>query len=618
MAQGNGCFRFGIRVLALASVTTAVVAGIGATVDTTMEDFHLSGTQMLDVGTDVIEPSANCSLCHGYFDFENEPHATWQGSLMGLAGRDPLFFAQMTTANQDAAHVGYFCMRCHVPMSFVTGHAADPSGAALDESDREGVSCHFCHSMVDPIYKPGLSPAVDESILAAMDEVPGHYGNAMFVLDPQGRRRGPYSDPAAPHPFLYSPFHQSGEFCGTCHDVGNVAISRQPDGAYRYNALNQRTPDEDLHAQFPLERTYTEWKLSAFASGGVDMGGRFGGDGVTVVETCQDCHMPRTLAQGCFFGPTRSDLARHEFAGAAASVLDLIAELYPENGIVDPNAVAAGKERAISMLERAASLELDQRCGSLSARVINETGHKLPTGHIEGRRMWVSVRMYGPGDVLLREYGAYDANEAVLDEVSTRVYEMHVGLSEDAAAATGLPPGRTTHMALADEIVKDNRIPPRGFENASFEAGGAPVVAAAYADGQYWSDTFFAIPAGAERAEVEVYYQNLPRDYIEHLRDANGTDDWGQTLYGLWVSTGKGAPIRMVSGTLSLGPFFEGDLDCDGHVGIADLSQLLSAYGTRLDDPSYDGQADLTGDHAVGIADLSTLLTQFGRSCPQP
>lgn len=328
--------------------------------------------------------------------------------------------------------------------------------------------------------------------------------------------------------------------------------------------------------------------------------------------------MPRTSAQGCFFGPTRPDLARHEFAGAAASVLDLIAELYPESGIVDPNAIQAGKARAISMLERAASLELSQSCGSLRARVINETGHKLPTGHIEGRRVWVSVRLYGPGDVLLREYGAYDAQAAVLDESSTRIFEMHVGLSEDAAAATGLPAGRTTHMALADEIVKDNRIPPRGFENASYESGGAPVVAAAYADGQYWSDTYFAIPAGAVRADVEVYYQNLPRDYIEHLRDANVTDDWGETLYDLWVATGKGAPIRMVNDELSLGEFLEGDLDCDCQVGIADLSQLLSAYGSQLDDPSYDGLADLTGDHVVGLADLSMLLTEFGRSCPQP
>jgi hypothetical protein len=81
--------------------------------------------------------------------------------------------------------------------------------------------------------------------------------------------------------------------CGTCHDVGNVAVSKLPNGTYRYNLLDQPTPDEDPWMQFPLERTYTEWQLSEFAATGVDLGGRFGGTGGPVVETCQDCHMPR-------------------------------------------------------------------------------------------------------------------------------------------------------------------------------------------------------------------------------------------------------------------------------------------------------------------------------------
>ena len=150
---------------------------------------------------------------------------------MGLAGRDPLFFAQMTNANQDVANVGTFCLRCHVPMSFVTGHAADPSGQTLDDTDRDGVTCHFCHSLVDPVYVPGQSPPEDEEVLAGLDAVPEHYGNAMFVLDPQGRRRGPYEETDAPHVTIASPFVKSSAMCGTCHDVGNVATWRRPDGS---------------------------------------------------------------------------------------------------------------------------------------------------------------------------------------------------------------------------------------------------------------------------------------------------------------------------------------------------------------------------------------------------
>src|SRR5690606_3062001 len=116
-------------------------------------------------------------------------------------------------------------------------------------------------------------------------------------------------------------------------------------------------------------------------------------------------------------------------------------------------ALARGMAAADDMLARAATLELQQDGGGvLRTRVINESGHKLPTGHIEGRRAWVQVRLRDAQGELLREYGAYDAATAELDESATTVYEMAVGLSDAAAAATGNEPGRTTHMALADTI----------------------------------------------------------------------------------------------------------------------------------------------------------------------
>jgi hypothetical protein len=594
------------KVVALTAAAAASTVAWAALVNMTIEDFHLSGTQVGEVGTDVIWTSANCSGCHGPFDPENDPYSTWNGSLMALAGRDPLFYAQMTTANQDVANAGYFCMRCHVPMSFVTGHAYDPDGSTLDDTDMDGVTCHLCHSMVDPVFKPGVSPPQDQAILAQLDAVPQHYANAMFVLDPEGTRRGPYDDAAAMHDTLPSPFHRTGEFCGTCHEVGNVAVTKQPDGTYAYNAIDEASPSEDPWTQFPLERTYTEWKLSAFANGGVDMGGLFGGDGGPVVSTCQDCHMPRTSAKGCFFGPERPDLARHDFAGAAAPSLDLIAEHTKDDPAVDQKALAQGRAKAVAMLEKASSLELEQSCGTLRVRVTNQSGHKLPTGHIEGRRVWINVKLFDEADALVAEYGHYDHDEAHLDEASTEIYEMQVGLSKAAAAFTGLPAGVTTHMALADVIVKDNRIPPRGFQNATFAAGGAPVVATSYADGQYWDDSFFALPAGATRAEVSVNYQSLTRHYIEALRDGNVTDHWGQTLHDLWEKTGKGAPILMSGSDAGLDPFVRGDTDCDGLVSVSDLIQVLMRWGQA------DSPADLDGDRVVAVGDLIVVIMNWG------
>ena len=98
-------------------------------------------------------------------------------------------------------------------------------------------------------------------------------------------------------------------------------------------------------------------------------------------------------------------------------------------------------------------------------------------------------------------------------------------------------------MSLADTIVKDNRIPPRGFTNAAFEAGGAPVVEHVYADGQYWDDAWFTAPPDAARVEVDVNYQNMPRHYVEDLRDNNHTDARGQHLFDLWNAAGKDQPV---------------------------------------------------------------------------
>ena len=537
---------FAFTVIGLASVA------LGALINMTLRDFLQSGTHVGQVGPDLIYDSNSCSSCHGGYDQENSPHDTWKGSLMAQAGRDPLFWAQMTNADQDVANVGYYCMRCHVPNTFVDGHAYRTDGSFLDSFDLDGVSCHFCHAMVDPVYDPGTSPPEDPATLATLHSVPEHYANAMFVLDHEGKIRGPYDDAMGPHTNIHSPLHRSSDMCGTCHDVGNLAISRQSDGTYAYNALNAPTPDEDPWQQFPLERTYTEWKLSQFAQGGVDMGGLFGGEGPPVVSTCQDCHMPQVTARGAGSGPVRPDLRKHEFAGASAWVLEIIA-LYGKNDPdVDQNAIAIGIQKAIEMVQKCATLDLSLAGNQLVTRVTNQSGHKIPTGHIEGRRIFLSVQVFDDQDTLIEEYGHYDFNTAHLDADSTTVYEMHVGLSQAAADATGLPPGVTTHMALADTIEKDNRIPPRGFDNERFERGGAPAVGETFADGQYWHDTAFDLPPEAARAVVKLYYQTVTRHYIEALRDGNHTNHWGETLYRLWLRTNKGAPIEITEAEIQI------------------------------------------------------------------
>ncbi len=55
-----------------------------------------------------------------------------------------------------------------------------------------------------------------------------------------------------------------------------------------------------------------------------------------------------------------------------------------------------------------------------------------------------------------------------------------------------------------------------------------------------------------------------------------------------------------------------GDLDGDGDVDLADLSELLESFGLCAGDLGYNPDADLDGDNCVGLGDLSALLENFG------
>jgi len=55
-----------------------------------------------------------------------------------------------------------------------------------------------------------------------------------------------------------------------------------------------------------------------------------------------------------------------------------------------------------------------------------------------------------------------------------------------------------------------------------------------------------------------------------------------------------------------------GDLNCDGSVSLADLGELLAAYGSCQGDPVYDPAADFDGDNCITVSDLATLLAVYG------
>jgi len=603
---------------------------------TTIDDFFQPGTQPDPTGT-IVAPvlsASNCTFCHASYlpdpSYE-EPGDGWVNSLMAQSARDPVWYAALAIANQDANMAGEFCIRCHSPTAWLRGHSVPPDASAfVDEgmlNDFDGVTCHFCHRSVNPVLE-GDSPVQDMPILAGLSDPPGdHRGNGRYVVDPSNVRRGPYQDIAITPgmnmhgvPVIYSPFHRRSEMCATCHDVANPNYMRQPDGTYAPTALGQPHPTQDPYDMFPEQMTYSEWKYSQFASGGVQFNdGRFGGSHPTgLMQECQDCHMPEVVAGGCFaweFPPffERPDLGYHTFNGANHWALRAIRAIYPDSETrLSEESVIDAEDRTIQLLRAASDTLVQQVGGDLKVRVVNWSGHKLPTGYPEGRRMWLNVKFFDETDDLIAEYGEYDLDQATLDDDSTKVYETKHVIDSVVAGLTNLNEGEEFHLALNNLIELDNRIPPVGFTNAGYQEFGSAPVGATYADGQHWDDTHFVIPWGAVRATVTLNYQAATREYMEFLRDRNVTNTTGDQIYALWEDPAVGnmvPPVDMDSVDILLGPPVFGDLNGSGSVGFDDLLQLLAAWGPCP--PPQLCPADLDCDGLVGFNDLLQLLAAW-------
>lgn len=371
------------------------------------------------------EDPAICGGCH------TTQYQGWKGSMHSNSFKDPLFQAEWALAEKDlGGNIGNLCGGCHSPVGMLTKTIKFDSalgkhgGFTAPPIAENGVFCDVCHTISDSTF-------TKSSVM--------EHGNGSYLSSPGPVKRGPIKDAKSPyHETAYSDHHTQSAFCGNCHNI--------------FNPLNQ----------FPLERTYDEWKYSVYAQNGVQ---------------CQDCHMVpvETAMRVADTLTPAAKLKDHGLGGKAGIGAERDREIVHGHGFVGGNAVITAvlgdpdSRRhtgiAIKRLRSVADLEvsLNQVPGqigmsNLAVKVTNRrAGHELPTSLTFIRELWVDVTVSDQnGRVLLRS-GALDDHDEV--DPNATMFKNH------AVDKHGKP---AQFIWTVERFERRNTIPPKGHHVSNY------------------------------------------------------------------------------------------------------------------------------------------------------
>lgn len=219
------------------------------------------------------------------------PYGEWRWSPMGLAGRDPVFFAQLESEfayfntlpsprrEELTTMIRNACLTCHGAMGkrqldADNGGKGDFHLSYLQITDRsnpnfkygalarDGISCQVCHRNA-PDQNYSLEYFLKNSIT-------GH-----FQVTKPDQLYGPFKDDEiSPYTMqtgtgikpVFNSYVKSSRMCGSCHTIDLPVVDGSP-------------------GEMKIEQaTYLEWLNSQYQN-------EFGKPG-TSAKSCQDCHMP--------------------------------------------------------------------------------------------------------------------------------------------------------------------------------------------------------------------------------------------------------------------------------------------------------------------------------------
>lgn len=408
---------------------------------------------------------------------------------------------------------------------------------ALDDLNplgREGVGCTVCHQ----IEPEGLG--THESF------------EANFKINDRKVIYGPHANPFA-NPMInntgYTPVEakhiMDSAMCGSCHTVITPVLDA----------------NEEIKGEFVEQAPYLEWLVS-----------KYPGEG----KTCQSCHMPTlrdadgtAMAVAFAHQPNgrpfpavqaRAPFGLHFMSGANVPMLEMLLELIPAEDRILLEARNWTRRLLEGALELNAEAEREDGLIKLEVKVINRTGHKLPTAY-PSRRVWLRVQVTDAAGNAVFESGAWDPEtgeikglrgvephrDVVTAEDQTVIYETEL------ADLEGNP---TVSLLRAASSFKDNRLLPAGFDLSEWHLEGVkreaiqPVGVENDDNFEPGSDKVLysirTVGEGPFTILIEALYQTIRPGHTAGMDPGRTMEEWRF----LDVFSRHNAPVRMAERTL--------------------------------------------------------------------
>lgn len=323
------------------------------------------------------------------------------------------------------------------------------SHAEKDEDYKEAVEgCNGCHTPMayfvgDRSPKPpSAGTRANESVSCEVcHTISGYKGdvpvNFNYIMKPGKVKYGPREGVKSPyHDTVKSDFIQNPEFCATCHNEKN------PFGLW-------------------VKSTHLEWKEGPYSKEGV---------------RCQDCHMWSGKGIPAVMSKEVTDMRHHTFPGGhvMAKIRGAIeVKVYSDEDEYEP-----GDEAKITV------------------QLYNaKAGHKLPTGSVEDRQLWVEVHAIdsaGKRYILPVDRKGFKGEEYTI--TSNELAYQDMGEMMGIKDFKGLP---------RDDLEEGHRI----YRIAFLDPQGRPTIA-------QWNTKSFAVDyrIGPRETKIETYTWTIPEN----------------------------------------------------------------------------------------------------------